>query len=112
MSKMYHSNGMLDGTGNSLYGAKADHNHDDSYTVKNIAAIVATKKSVKVADWHNKTATLEYEGEFFDIAVSEASKEAATAANISMTSAEDGVITLTCETTPSVEIKLYVFSRM
>ncbi len=112
MNKQYHSNGMLDGSGNSFYGAKADHDHDESYTKKNIAALVATNKSVKVSDWHDKTATLEYEGEFFDIAVAQASKDAATAANISMTSAAEGMITLICDTVPSVEIKLYVFSRM
>ncbi len=105
-------NGYLDGSGKSPFGAHADHNHDDSYTEKNISYIKAFNETVAVSDWNSNKAEIAYEGEFFDIAVADASKEVATAANVSMTSAEAGIIHLECDTTPSAAVKLYVFCRV
>lgn len=101
MSNTYFGNGYLDGSGSSVFGAKADHVHAES--------VKAVKKTIKVADWSNKAAEVPFEeGTYVGYQVDAASLAAATTAVLAFTSVGTKKLNFACTTTPSASIDLYI----
>ena len=126
-------NGFLDGTGNSSFGAHADHshdndyaaknhnhddkysaidhNHDTAYEPKNAAIVKATKVTIAADDWEESSATVEFpEGltAYITYIVDNASASAATTAALELTTVGDSGLTFGVTTTPEDAIDLYI----
>ncbi len=104
-------NGFLDGSGTSLFSARADHTHEGAggYLPGDTPAVKAVKKTIAVADWDNKAAEVAFtEGTYVGYQVAAASIDAATTAALVFTGVGTGKLNFGCTTTPAAALDVYI----
>ena len=97
------SNGYLDGSGVSPFGAHKDHTHAD--------LLKASKVTIAVADWEGESASVDLpEGltTYVSYVVDNGSASAASEAELVLSAVGDESLTFGATTTPTDPIDIYV----
>ena len=106
------SNGFLDGSGNSAFGAHADHTHDGEggYEPKNPALLKATKFTIAVADWEEGSASVEMPdgATYVNYVVDNGSASVAQTAELVLSEVGEATLTFGVMETPEDPIDIWV----
>lgn len=115
-------NGCLDGSGNSPFGAHADHkhdsdyapknhNHDTSYEPKNAALLKATKVTIAVADWEEGSASVDMPEDattYVEYVVDNGSSSVATTAELVLSEVGETALVFGVTETPEDDIDIFI----